>query len=407
MFRLYMSRFRCLPRLLFTVTVGLSLGAVSDLAWCLGKTTDLSAVDPSPDDISHAAQQFDEGRDAFRSERYSEAAEAFEKADALAPNAKVLLLAIQSRELSGDLPRAATLAALAQQRHPGDPLFDGLNEMVRKADSSLARVTITCEQPCQLMMGSRLIHGPPATRRYVYLEPGTHRLRVSWGDENSAPQQIEAVAGKRPRLRFAPATKKADEPKDDWDDDTWTEPAAGTASGEGQSAADEWDDASWGEGSDYEDPPDDALGYTSGTAGQEASDGSGMSPAVFWTGAATTAILAGVSIWSGIDTLNNPGQQRVVEECGGWGVGCPTYQEGLRNQDRTNILWSVTAGVGVLTTLVGAFWTDWTDPDEPAKQAGGALSIRPVLSIGGMNGTGSGARSAGIEAPYVGAVGRF
>ncbi len=102
------------------VLIGLGVLLGLQLCFALGNPTDLQSVEPSPDDVSAAARYFDEGRAAFKQDRFVEAAEAFEKADALAPNAKVLLLAIQSRELGGHASRAVTLAALATQRHPKD-----------------------------------------------------------------------------------------------------------------------------------------------------------------------------------------------------------------------------------------------------------------------------------------------
>src|SRR6187549_3379992 len=113
-----------------SVAAALLLSAVPT-AWALGSPTDLRSVEPTPQDIEQAAKYFDDGRAAFRNENYVEAAEAFEKADALAPNPKVLLLAIQSRELGGHMARAATLAALAEQRHPKDPLFTDLGDLLK------------------------------------------------------------------------------------------------------------------------------------------------------------------------------------------------------------------------------------------------------------------------------------
>lgn len=399
-----LSRSRSLHRLLFGLAVGLSAVATSYSARALGSPKDLTVVEPTPNDISQAAQHFDEGGDAFRNERFVEAAEAFERADSLAPNAKVLLLAIQSRELGGDLARAATLAALAEQRHPNDPLFDNLTELLRKANGSLDRVTVACDVPCRLTVESEEVHGPAATRRYLYLERGNYRIRASWDEARSVAKSYEAEPGQRNTLTFA--SPKDSERADEWnDEDDWDEQSPDASEGTASDA--DWGDGGWGDDSEeYDDPPDDPL--ASDPAGSsDAGTGSGLAPWVFWTGASATAILTGVSIWSGINTINEPGKEAVVRECAGLGESCPTYQKGLRNQDRTNILWGVTAGVGLLTTLIGTLWTDWDGGPEAAAQATGSLRIRPVVSIGGMTDTGSGIGAAGINAPYVGAVGRF
>jgi len=79
------------------------------------------AAEPTPTQVRSAAEAFDRGREAYKSEEYVEAAEQFESADANAPSAAALELAIRARDKAGQLDRAATLAALALARHPDDP----------------------------------------------------------------------------------------------------------------------------------------------------------------------------------------------------------------------------------------------------------------------------------------------
>ena len=81
---------------------------------------------------------------------------------------------------------------------------------------------------------------------------------------------------------------------------------------------------------------------------------------MFWVGAGVTAVMAGTTIWSGIDTLNNPGKDRVRSECKAGDTECSVYQDGLAHQRRTNVLIGVTAGVGVATALIGILATDWS-----------------------------------------------
>jgi hypothetical protein len=81
---------------------------------------------------------------------------------------------------------------------------------------------------------------------------------------------------------------------------------------------------------------------------------------VFWVGAGLTAVAGGTTIWSGLDTLSNPGKDRVKNECKTGDTDCPAYQEGLAHQRRTNVLIGVTAGLGVATAVVGLLATDWS-----------------------------------------------
>jgi hypothetical protein len=87
---------------------------------------------------------------------------------------------------------------------------------------------------------------------------------------------------------------------------------------------------------------------------------------VFWVGAGLTAVAAGTTIWSGVDTVNNPGKDRVRNECMAGDTNCSLYQEGLSHQRRTNVLIGVTAAIGVATAVVGLFATDWSGPEAAA-----------------------------------------
>ena len=79
----------------------------------------------------------------------------------------------------------------------------------------------------------------------------------------------------------------------------------------------------------------------------------------------------GTTIWSGIDTINNPGADAVREECAGQGEECELYQEGQSKELRTNALIGATAGVAAVT-LVLAIVTDWDGDPDPA-----AAFVRP------------------------------
>src|SRR5690606_27132068 len=84
----------------------------------------------------------------------------------------------------------------------------------------------------------------------------------------------------------------------------------------------------------------------------------GLPPLVFIGGAVVTAALGGVTIWSGVDTVNDPGADAVRTACAGRGTGCALYQDGLAKETRTNVLIGATAGAGALT-LAALFLTDW------------------------------------------------
>lgn len=73
-----------------------------------------------------------------------------------------------------------------------------------------------------------------------------------------------------------------------------------------------------------------------------------------------TAVLIGVTLWSGVDAENNPGAAAVRRDCVGQGTSCPEYKEGLSAQLRTNVLIGVTAVVAAGTAATGIFFTQWS-----------------------------------------------
>ena len=89
-------------------------------------------------------------------------------------------------------------------------------------------------------------------------------------------------------------------------------------------------------------------------------------PAPFVVGVIATAALGGTTIWSGIDTLNNPGPDAVRDACRGQGEDCELYQEGQSKELRTNALIGATAGVAAVT-IVLAIVTDWDGDDAPGE----------------------------------------
>jgi hypothetical protein len=321
-------------------------------------------VEPTPAQVRSAAEAFDRGREAYKSEEYVEAAEQFESADANAPSAAALELAIRARDKAGQLDRAATLAALALARHPDDPNIQKVAPgIIERAKAELYEVDLKCDDPCDVTVAGKIAPGRRSTERTLFVVPGTYTVLAGWSGDRSLSKQVEATRGASGALDFeAPAVA-----------------APPTAGAEPRVAASGNDEKNADEGSPKR---------------------SGASPAVFWVGAALTVVSGAVTVWSGLDTQNNPGPNKVRDACQAMQGDCQSlYQQGLDKQHRTNILIGVTAGVGVVTAVVGAFFTDWSSEKKPEPDAQAlntrkkGFSIEPWLSVG------SGAS--------VGALGRF
>jgi hypothetical protein len=293
--------------------------------------------EPTPAQLRAAAEAFDRGREAYKAEHFAEAAEQFERADASAPSATALELAMKARDRAGDLDRAGTLAALGLARYADDPnIATTAPEIIQRARAELYEVTVSCAQPCELADGTQIVHGFAAKQRTVFLTPGQHSLRAGWADGKTQSKSIEAMAGMNGELAFeGPAAEPveavvAPPPEPEPEPDT---------------------------------PP---------VAEQPAK---GWSPVVFWIGAGATVVAGGVTAWSGIDTLNNPGKERVQNEC-------DLYQEGRSKQARTNVLLGVTGGLAVATGLIGVLAVDWGGKSPASGEARARPHLKPYFSVG-------------------------
>ena len=305
----------------------------------------VAAADPTPAQIKEAASEFDQGVSAVRTGDPDGAAMHFEKADSLAPSDAAIRAAIRARRDAKQPARAASLAALAAARHPDNLELQTLaREVMDSAAKQTGQITVSCKPACELVVDRKLVHGGAAKGITLFLDPGKHSLAAGWG-EKSASKSVVAVAGEASTVAFA-------RPSD---------PAPTTSA-----AAEETTEA------------------------PKAEPASGLPRGVFYGGLALTAVLAGVTTWSGLDAKNNPGADAVRVACAGKGTACPEYQDGLSRQHRTNALLVATGVVGVATAVVGAFFTRWSD-DDAASQKGS--SVTPLLTIGSSGATvGAGGR---------------
>jgi hypothetical protein len=309
-------------------------------------------AEPSAEEVREAGISFDAGRTAFREDRFEEAAEHFERADTLAPNAQVLLNAMVARAEAGQSDRAASLGALILERYPDDTAVRGEAErIVADAKPRQHRLTVVCDEPCAVLVGTRLLHGPRAEKQIVFLKPGQYAIKASFGDKRVADKTAIAKAGSESELSFVAPPRSAAE----------AEPMDAPVS-----ASDEPGPLDTGARPEAKKP---------------------LSPVVFFVGAGLTAAAAGVSIWSALDTQNNPGPDVVRERCRGLGTSCPEYQDGLDKQLRTNVLWGVTGALGVTTALVGILFTDFSGGEDATSDiARPQLGVAPFVAGAGSVG---------------------
>lgn len=279
---------------------------------------------PSPERIKAAAEEFDRGRRAYLAKDFEQAALHFENANRDAPRAETLRLAIRARRDAKQLARAATLAAIVQQRYPDDaPSMQYAKETLDAASPHLQQYAIDCNVDCAIAADGRVVSQSDALHHRIFLDPGAHDLGVSFGEGRSTAKKIDAKKGGKDSLAFEapPAPKVEPPPPVDPNRDKPPPPPSGP-------------------------PPSEKP----------------FGPLVFFVGAGLTLAAGGATVWSGIDTQNAPGTDAVRRECAGKDESCPAYQEGQDKELRTNVLIGSTIGLGVVTGVIGLFFTQWSTP---------------------------------------------
>ncbi len=285
----------------------------------------------------------------LRRQEYEEAATHFENAFFAAPNPAELRSAIRARRETGQNARAATLAAIGKRKYGSDAALGKVaDETIAAARPKVYEIHVTSPEECNVAVDAKVVTAEKATDFRFFVDPGKHELFVGWSEERSTKVSVDATAGASQDLTLTPPPP----------------------------------------------PPPSANArkvdsvFTSGAA-PESSSSKPFGPAVFFVGLGLTAVGAGVTVWSGIDTQNNPGTSAVKADCVGQGTSCPQYQQGLSSQLRTNVLIAATGGVGLITAVVGIFFTQWSHPDAlpgdaehtPAA-AGAGLHLTPVIGPG-------------------------
>jgi tetratricopeptide (TPR) repeat protein len=298
---------RSFPRLL--LSLALSTGATAT-------ATRLAHADPASaitaEDRARAAAKFHEGEAAFKRHAYSEAADDFEAAYAIAPHPFALWNAADSREKAGDLARAANLCARYLRESPAnDANRSEAAARLASLTPRLSRVTITAPGG-----DGATIDGAPAPSFELFVDPGDHLVAAKFPD-GPAERRVSLVAGARASITLEPERARP-------------RPAPFSAMG--------------GE------RPDVIF-----AARSQKPLGRG------WIvgGAAATAALGGLVLWSGLDT--HSAYQAYAKE--------PTragFDDGVSKERRTNVLVVATGVAGAATLTLALFAVEWHPSADPS-----------------------------------------
>jgi hypothetical protein len=329
---------------------GLAVSAVAALATGLVALVACPAEAQEPaegtPDVQAAARAFEQGQAAQLGEQYARAAELFELADRFAPSAAALRSAIRNHLAAENHVRAASLALSALDRYASDASTRQVADEALRYAPRLTRLEVHCAEPCAITIDGGAAVTSAVSSLEMFVEPGPHTVRAAWPGAEPVTEEVRGDEGAVVRLDIErPMTEPEPEPTV-----ATPEPA----------------------------PVEPEPAVVTPVAEPEAS---GLPTWVFFGAAGLTAAVAGVTVWSGLDTLSARDDY----------VADPTeagYEDGISRQRRTNVLIGVSIGLAVGTAVVGAFLTGW-EPDREVLAAarpsvwisdnGGGLGVQGAL----------------------------
>jgi hypothetical protein len=224
------------------------------------------------------------------------------------------------------------------------------DDAIGEAKSRVQEVVIDCDLDCGVIADGKIVTIETGKEIRLFLDPGRHSLAVSFGEDRSKTVDIEAKAGASDRRSVAAPPKPPPAPPPSAS--VVAPPAAPTQIAVAPPLP----------------PPLPAHTKPLGSG-------------VFWAGLGLTIAAGGATAISGFEAQKHPGTAAVRADCTGMGTSCPEYQQGLSAQLRTNVLLGVTGGLGLVTAVVGIFFTQWGAPEaRPAESA--HFHVEPIVGIG-------------------------
>jgi hypothetical protein len=287
-------------------------------------TGDVSSVTSNDAAASRrrAADLYDRAVALYERARYAEAARAFFEADGLLPSSDALSSAIAAARLAHDYLLVARAAGRAAERESNDPKLAGdARAALAEAEAHLARVDLTCRPaPCQPS-----IDGAAVTAGRHLLLPGTRSFSASFGDGQPAVEQRASLAaGSLYTIALAPPA-----------------PAPKPVIGPRQALTPPAHDA--------RDTPEKPL-----------------PPWLFYAGAGSSLVLAGITVWSGVDALDDVDHYENTRAV----ADRDTARSSIK---RTDFLLAGTLLMTGVTTYGGLRWVDFGG-------SGSALTVTPAAA---------------------------
>lgn len=275
-----------------------------------------SAASAQQGDVGAAASAFSRAQEAEARGDPSRAASLYELADRISPAPASLRNATRARLAAGQLAAAAVNAEELKRRYPDDAASSALaDEVLLDARQKLGRLSAQCAPQCHLVVDGLAVSTEMKPAHVVYVEPGAHTVVARFESGASATQNADAKAGQPIQLQLIepPAALAA--------------PAPAPASSAPVTPA-------------APSPMADQGGFR------------GLPPAVGIAIGGAAVVLAGVAVWSAVDTQNaaddfkkNPTRD--------------AFEDGEGKDTRTNVLIGTAAVLGAASAGVLLFATDW------------------------------------------------
>lgn len=299
------------------------------------------------EDRKQAAKDFAEGDRAFKDGDYRHAAESYEHAYHRVPHYSALWNAARSWDHAGEPARAANLySRYLREAPPRARDRNSAQRLLRALSNRLARLEIHATDVSDVH-----VDDAPTDAPSVYVTPGAHVVEGKTSDGTVVRQSSDVQAGDVVSVALVPPVAGAS---------ASSTPAAPVSTATPATAA----------------APSPAHATTDDTQHDEPQQSSSRkwSPIFVYFGGALTLALGGITIWSGLDTLQqkdtfdkNPTQSNL--------------DSGKSKELRTNVLIGATSAVAVVTGVTALFLIDWkghggkeTKPDEsPSVQVGAGL----------------------------------
>lgn len=305
-----------------------------------------AAGSATAEDRREAAKDFAEGDRAFKDGDFRHAAESYERAYQRVPHYSALWNAARSWDHAGEPARAANLySRYLREAPPRARDRNSAQRLLRALSNRLARLEIHATDVSDVHVDDAPVDAPS-----VYVTPGAHVVAGKTSDGTVVRQSSDVQAGDVVSISLVPSAAGAT---------ASVAPAPPTTSAPGPGAAPSATTPAPDE-SEQEQAPSSSSRH--------------WSPVFVYFGGAVTLALGGITIWSGLDTMQqkdtfdkNPTQSNL--------------DSGKSKEMRTNVLIGATAAVGVVTGVTALFLIDWkgnrnkeTKPDaSPSVQVGAGL----------------------------------